>query len=155
MNASFDKLSSNLSFDEFFHTRRHSSPYTAHLLLRKGMFPYEYWDGTYKMNENHLPGKEAFFSHLSGDDISDEDYQHAQQVGRTFNLQNLGVYHDLSSKTDVLLLADVFKNYRKVCLKNYHLDLAHYYSALCLAWDGMLKMTNVRLELIQDKGICT
>ena len=153
MNASLDKLSSNLSFDEFIHIRRHSFPDGVHLLLRKGVFPYEYWDGPDKMNESHLPEKKAFFSNLSGDDISDEDYQHAQQVWRTFNLQTLGEYHDLYLKTDVLLLADVSENFRKVCLNNYHLDPAHYYSAPGLAWDGMLKMTNVRLELMQDRDM--
>ena len=111
MNASLDKLPSNLSFDEFVHTRRHSSPNNFHLLMRKGVFPYEYWDGPDKMNERHLPGKEAFFIHLSGDDISDEDYQHAQRVWRTFNFQTFGEYHDLYLKTDVLLLADVFENF--------------------------------------------
>ena len=63
MNAFLDKLSSSLSFDEFVHTRRHSSPDTVHLFLRKGVFFYEYWDGPDKMNESHLPEKEAFFSH--------------------------------------------------------------------------------------------
>ena len=117
------------------------------------MFPYEYWDGPDKMNESYLPGKEAFFNHLSGDDLSDEDYQHAQQIWRTFNLQNLGEYHGLYLKTNVLLLADVFKNFRKVCLNNYHLDPVHYYSASGLAWDGMLKMANVRLKLMQAKDM--
>ena len=97
------------------------------------MFPYEYWDGPDKMNESHLPEKEAFCSHLIGDGISDEDYQHAQQVWRAFNLQNLGKYHDIYLKTDVLLLTDIFENFRKVCLNNYHLDPAHYNSAPGLA----------------------
>ena len=105
------------------------------------------------MNENCLPEKQAFFSHLADEGISDEDYQHAQNIWKTFNLRNLGEYHDLYLKTDVLLLADVFENFRKVCLRNYHLDPAHYYSAPGLAWDGMLKMTNVRLELMQDRDM--
>ena len=153
MNASLDKLSSNLSLNEFVHTRRHSPSDTVHLLLRKGVFPYEYWDGPDKMNENCLPEKQAFFSHLADEGILDEDYRHAQNIWKTFNLRNLGEYHDLYLKTDVLLLADVFENFRKVCLRNYHLDPAHYYSAPGLAWDGMLKMTNVRLELMQDRDM--
>ena len=77
MNASLDKLSSNLSLNEFLHTRRHSPSDTVHLLLRKGVFPYEYWDGPNKMKENNLPEKQAFFSHLADEGISDEDYRHA------------------------------------------------------------------------------
>ena len=105
------------------------------------------------MNKNFLPEKQAFFSHLADEGISDEDYRHAQNIWKTFNLRNLGEYHDLYLKTDVLLLADVFENFRKVCLRNYHLDPAHYYSAPGLAWDGMLKMINVRLELMQDRDM--
>ena len=153
MNASLDKLSSNLSTHEFIHTHRHTSSETVHLLLRKGVFPYEYWDGPDKMDENQLPEKQAFFSHLTGENISDDDYEHAQKVWNSFNLRNLGEYHDLYLKTDVLLLADVFENFRKVCLKNYHLDPAHYYSSPSLAWDAMLKMTNVSLELMQDRDM--
>ena len=152
MNASLDKLSSNLSTHEFIHTHRHTSSETVHLLLRKGVFPYEYWDGPNKMDENQLPEKQAFFSHLTGENISNDDYEHAQKVWNSFNLQNLGEYHDLYLKTDVLLLADVFENFRKVCLKNYHLDPAHYYSSPGLAWDAMLKMTNVSFELIKRQG---
>ena len=105
------------------------------------------------MDENQLPEKQAFFSHLTGENISDDNYEHAQKVWNSFNLQNLGEYHDLYLKTDVLLLTDVFENFRKVRLKNYYLDPAHYYSSPGLAWDAMLKMTNVRLELMPDRNM--
>ena len=59
-------------------------------------------------------------------------------------------YHDLYLKTDVLLLADVFENFRKVCQKHYELDPDHYYTTAGLAWDAMLKMTEVELELLND-----
>lgn len=62
----------------------------------------------------------------------------------------MGEYHDLYLETDVLLLVDVFQNFRKTCIDYYGLDPAHYYSALGLAWDAMLKMTGVELDLISD-----
>ena len=59
-------------------------------------------------------------------------------------------YHDLYNQSDVLLLADVFENFRDVCLKNYNLDPAWYYTAPGLAWDAALKITRVELELLSD-----
>ena len=62
----------------------------------------------------------------------------------------MGEYHDLYVSTDVLLLADVFENFRKVCQEKYGLDPAHYYSAPGLSWDTLLKKTGVELELLTD-----
>ena len=59
-------------------------------------------------------------------------------------------YHKLYNKVDVLLLADVFENFRNICLENYELDPAHYYTAPGLAWDAALKVTGVNLELLSD-----
>ena len=90
------------------------------------------------------------FSRLTDTDISDNDYVHAQNTWRTFNLNTLGDYHDLYMKTDVLLLADIFERFRFTCLSYYGLDPAHYYTAPGLSWDAMLKMTGVPLELFTD-----
>ena len=59
-------------------------------------------------------------------------------------------YHELYNKADVLLLADVFENFRNICLANYGLDPVHYYTAPGLAWDAALKVTDVSLELLSD-----
>ena len=82
--------------------------------------------------------------------ITDEEYAHAKEVWATFGCQNLGDYHDLYLATDVLLLADVFENFRKVCQEKYGLDPAHYYSAPGLSWDALLKKIGVELELLTD-----
>ena len=80
--------------------------------------------------------------------VSKEDYEHANRTWKEFGLKELGEYHDLYLKTDVILLANVFEAFRKVCLKNYELDPAHFYTALGLAWKACLKKTRIRLELL-------
>ena len=121
MNASSDKLVSNLAKerDRKFHVlKRYTEGSKVPLLLRKGAYPYDYMDNMNKFQERQLPPKEAFFSQLTEEHISDKDYQHAQTVFTTFQLQTLGEYHDLYLLSDVLLLADVFENFRSICL-NY------------------------------------
>lgn len=87
---------------------------------------------------------------LTNTGITDEQYQHAQKVWSIFRLQNMGQYHDLYLKSDVLLSADVFENFRKTRLENIELDPAHYLTSPGLSWDAMLKMTGIKLELIND-----
>ena len=120
------------------------------ILLRKGVYPYEYMDEWDKFNEKKLPYKESFYSNLAMEDISDTDYKHANNVFEKFNLNNLGDYHDLYVISDTLLLADIFENFRNACLNNYELDPLHFISLPGLAWQACLKKTNVELELITD-----
>ena len=103
-----------------------------------------------KYNDPTLPPKEAFYSTLTNSDISDEDYQHAQQFFTTFECKNLGDYNDIYLLLDVLLLADIFENFRDLCLDIYQLDAVWHYSAPGLAWNAMLKLTKVELELLTD-----
>ena len=117
------------------------------MLLRKGVYTYEYMDGWNKFNEKSIPSKESFYSSLTLENITEVDYAHAKNV---FNLNNLGEYHDLYVRSDTLLLADVFENFRNVCMKNYELDPAHFVSLPGLAWQACLKKTDVELELLTD-----
>lgn len=123
------------------------------LLTSKGIYPYEYMSSADRFNETTLPPKEAFHSRLVGSDISDEDYEHAQNVWRTFNCKILKDYHDLYLKTDILLLADVFENFRETCYNYYGLDAAHYMTAPGLSWDAMLKLTGVTLETFHEGDV--
>ena len=93
------------------------------MLLRKGVCPYEYIDSWERFNETALPNKKAFYSKLSLEDITDEDYLHAQKVFEEFKPKNLGKYHDLYVQSDTLLLVDVFENFRNKCVEIYKLDL--------------------------------
>ena len=118
------------------------------MLLRKGVYPYEYVDGWDKFNETSIPSKESFYSNLTMENITETDYIHANNVFKTFKLKNLGDYHDLYVQSDTLLLADVFENFRKACIKTYELDPAPFISLPRLAWQACLKKTGVELELL-------
>ena len=120
------------------------------LLLRKGVYPYEHMDSWERFNEKLLPSKKDFYSNLNMEDINDIDYRHANNVFKRFKLENLGDYHDLHVKSDMLLLADVFNNFRDMCIKEYQLDPAHFLSLPGLAWQACLKKTNIELELLTN-----
>ena len=120
------------------------------MFLRKGVYPYEYIDGWDKFNEKIIPSKDSFYSNLTLENISETDYAHANNVFKKFNINNLGEYHDLYVRSDTLLLADIFENFRQSCLKNYELDPAHFVSLPGLSWQACLKKTNVELELLTD-----
>ena len=151
MSSSLDKLAGNLEDRDFIYTRDYfTDPVQFNLMKRKGVYPYDYMDSFSKFNDRELPKREEFYSLLRGENISEDAYSHAQNVWNTFNLQNMGEYHDLYLKTDILLLTDVFENFRKTCLTYYKLDPLHYITSPGLAWDAMLKMTGINLELITD-----
>ena len=103
-------------------------------MTRKGVYPYDYMESFEKFNKTELPTKEEFYSILSGEHITDEDYQHAKNVWNTFNLKSMGEYHNRYLKSDILLLADVFENFRKTCLQYYKLDPCHYFSKKHSIW---------------------
>ena len=102
--------------------------------LRKGVYPYEYMDYWKKFDETIIPPKEAFYSNLNLRDISDEDYEHVQKVWNVFEIKNRGECHDLYVQSDTLLLADVFENFRNMCIERYWLDPVYFVSASGLAW---------------------
>ena len=153
MASSLDKLTKGLGKDDFKNLDLMTTHYTREqqeMLKQKGVYPYEYMDGFDKLEETNLPPKSKLFSSLTNENISDSDYGRAQDVWNTFDMKTMRDYHDLYLKTDVLLLADVMENFRKVCRTNYGLDPLWYYTAPGLAWDATLKLTKVELELISD-----
>ena len=149
MSSSLDKLVSNLPKESLKYTSQKFKDKKLDLMSQKGVYPYDFMDSFDKFNEK-LPPKEEFYSILNDEHISDEDYEHAQNVWNTFNLKNMGEYHDLYLESDILLLADVFENFRKTCLQYYKLDPCHYFTSPGLSWDAMLKMTKMQLQLMTD-----
>ena len=115
MASSLDKLSSYLKIDQFVNLKKYYSGNELSLLLRKGVYPYDYVDWMKNLDETSLPPKDAFYSKLTGEDITDEDYQHAQTVWKKFNIEIMKDYHNLYILSDVLLLADIFENFRNIC----------------------------------------
>ena len=123
------------------------------LLLRKGVYPYEYMDSWKRFKEESLPDKESFYSELNKEGITDEDYAHAQKVSDALNIKNLGEYHDLYAQSDTALLVDVFESFRDKCIEIYELDPVHFLSAPGLAWQACFKKTEVKLELLTDNDM--
>ena len=148
--SSLDKLVENLDKHCCVNTGKFYKGKQLSLLMRKGVYPYEYASSCARFDDKQLPPKEAFYSKLTDEGISDDDYKHAHAVWDEFDMKTFKDYHNLYNVSDVLLLADVFENFRDVCMKNYQLDPAWYYTAPGLAWDAALKKTGVELELLSD-----
>ena len=151
MSSSLDKLVSNLPNDAFKYTSEElKNDKKLKLMKQKGVYPYGYMDSFNRFSEKKLPNKNDFYSILNDESISDTQYVHAIKVWKTFKLKNMGEYHDLYLKSDVLLLADVFENFRKICMQYYKLDPCHYFTSTGLSWDVMLKITDIKLGIIID-----
>ena len=148
MNSSLDKLVKNLN--DFKYLNGQFNGEQLKLVKQKGIYPYEYMNSFKRFKENKLPDKDCFFNSLKDCSITDEEYFRVVNVWKIFDIKNLGEYHDLYLKTDVLLLCGVFEKFIDVCLKDYGLDPCHYFGSPGLSWDAMLKMTSVKLEKISD-----
>ena len=106
-----------------------------------------------KFNETSMLENEEFYSNLNMEDITNADDMHAKRVSKEFEMEKKGEYLDLYLKSDTLPLADAFKNFRKICLKIYHLDLAKFLSAPGLPWQAALKRAEVKLQVVANIDI--
>ena len=150
MNSSLDKLVKNLSDSNFKCLSEEFSGEKLELVEKKGNYHYEYFNSFKKTKESKFPDIDKFFSSLKDSGISEIKFQRALHVWKVFEIKNLGQYHDLYIKTDVLLLCDVFEEFISVCLIYYDLDSCHYFSSPGLSWDAMLKITGIQLEKINN-----
>ena len=115
MSSSLDSLVNNLARGRHdFWGFENYNDRQRELLIRKGIYPYEYMDSWDKFKETSLPSIEKLYSNLNMSGVSDVDYEHACRVWREFGIQNMGKYHDLYLRTDVVLLANVFESFRRV-----------------------------------------
>ncbi|KAJ4437396.1 hypothetical protein ANN_17540 [Periplaneta americana] len=149
MPSSLAQLADNLPKDKFSETKKMFKD-KFDLVSRKGVFPYDYLTTSHRLEDNCLPPKEKFFSKLNNEHITEKDYNHAKCVWEAFNIQTLGEYSDLYLKSDILILTDVFENFREMCMTTYDLDCMYYYTVPGLAYSAMLKLTGVELQLITD-----
>ena len=150
MSSSLDKLVSNLPKDDLIYTSKGFKGKRLNLMSLKGVYRYDFVDCFEKFIQTELLTKDQFYIILNDQHITDDEYDHAKKVWKTFKIKTMGEYHDLYLKSDVLLLADVFESFRKTCLQYYKLDPCHYFTSPSLSWDAMLKMTNIKLELMTD-----
>ena len=135
------------TIDRFEHMSKYFKAEQQELFRRKDVYPYEYMTDFSKFAETELPPKE---DEMKPEEISDEDYAHAKGLWDAFECKNLAHYTETYCKIDTLQLADVFENFIDVCLEKYELDPTHYITSAALAWDGMLKVTGVEIELLTD-----
>ena len=110
-------------------------------------------DSWFRYNETKNAPIKIYYSKLNLKNITKKDYIHSQKVWNTFKIKDIGGYTDLYVQSDTLQLADVFENFRNMCLKIYELDPSKFVSAPNLAWHACLKKTNIKLELITDMDI--
>ena len=122
------------------------------LLLRKGVYPYEYMDDWSRLDEEELLDKSDFYSSLNMEEISGIDYRRVNKVFDKFNVKNLGEHHDLYVQSDTLLLADLFENFRDICIKVYGLDRAYFLSAPGLEWKACLKKNRSKIRGFKRYG---
>ena len=155
MAESLEKLTESLKTEnadiyENFHFMKAKFGENAELMIRKGIYPYEYVKNENVFKLEGLPEQKCFYSALRNESVSDEEYAYAQKVYKTMRCKTFGDYHDLYLMCDVLLLADIFENFRKSSISKYKFDPANFLSTPSLAWDCMLDMTGVKLGLIHD-----
>ena len=153
MSSSLGALVNNLPKDAFKNLLKYFTPKQAEILKQKGFYPYECMDSIEKFKDTEPPPQKGFYSKLSGRGINEKNYKHVWNVWNTFKMKTFKEYHELYDITDVLLLTDVFENFRDICLKIYGLDPVYYFTAPGLAWDACLKMTNIDLELLSDPNM--
>ncbi|GET66267.1 hypothetical protein RIR_jg37682.t5 [Rhizophagus irregularis DAOM 181602=DAOM 197198] len=151
MKSSLDKLASNLGAEK---CRAQECSNPQHLWrIDAGVYPYEYMDDWKKFEKTSLPPKGAFYSKLNETHISDKEYEYAQYVWEKAGCKTMQDYHDIYLKTDVLLLADIFQNFREMALKKYGLDPLWYYSTPGFAWDVLFLMTGKRYAYANNPGM--
>ena len=116
-------------------------------MRRKSVYSDKYIDSWEKFDETRLPPKNVFYSKLNMESISDEDYEHAQQVQYRITPEHknvtLGDCHDVYLATDIFLVADVFETFRSLCLEHYKSDQAYFYTESGLAWQALLKTVSI------------
>jgi hypothetical protein len=143
MNASLDSLAKNLNIDDLKYVKKQINPLIFNIISyknkRKGIYPYDYIDSEDKFKETELPTKDKFYSKLNKSHISDEDYDLAKQVWDTLEIKTLEEYTKTYMKLDILLLSDLFENFRNLCLNIYKIDPLHFYTSPSLSWNAMLK----------------
>ena len=151
MLSKLENLANNLPRDKFQLLDNHFAAYSntdRELLYSKGFYPYSYITSENVFNETDLPPLPSWRNTLTGQCIEQKDLEKAKKVFNTFHCRSIGDYHNLYLATDVLILADVFEEFRSLCYRTYGLDCAHHYTASNLAGDAFLKICKADVKLL-------
>ncbi|CAH0382338.1 unnamed protein product [Bemisia tabaci] len=150
MQSSLKNLIDIQTEDTFQHTKKHFPSNLLSLLRRKCVYPYDYMKSWETYEETTLPKIEDFYNHLNKEELTEEDYQHAQAVWRESKVKNLGEYTDLYVKADCLFLADIFEKFRSTFEREYHLDPAWSLTLPSFGLQAFLSTSKVKIELLTD-----
>ena len=153
LNKSLDYLTKTMNDEDRLSLKQEFGEENYKLLTKKGIYPYDYFDNTKKYKQNILPIKSEFFNKINNKDISDENYEHANNVFKTFKCNNLLDYSILYLKTDLCHLTDIFQKFSNFAYEKYELDCRHSFALPGYSWECMLIMTKIELELISDSDI--
>ena len=150
MNSSLNALIKNLSDNDFKYLSQEFTSEQLKLIKHRRVYPYEYMDSFEKFSDRKLADTCELFSSLKDECISEKYYLYAISVWSNLKKKTMSDYHDLYLKIDFLLLPAIFEMFINACLDSYRLDPCHYFSSQGLSWDAMLKMTEIKLQLISD-----
>ncbi len=137
---------------EYFMNKYHDDA-KVELMLRKGVYPYDFFTDLSKYDETELPPAKDFYDSLGNKDVDPNDYKHAQKVWSELEVKDLREYTEIYNISDVLLLLDCFNKLRKVFMSNFGLDPGHFFSLPHLTWECALKKTNAKLDYIKDPSM--
>ena len=157
LSSSLERLADDLKTSDINAFKRLEAEFPTGYksLTNKGVYFYDYASSFSVLSQTELPPKDAFYNKLKDEGISDEDYERAKLVYAEFSCKNLQDYMEVYVKTDAILLCDIFEHFRELCSRYYELDPCHYVSLPGFTWDAMLKMTQVKIELISDIDMYT
>ena len=155
LSESLDTLAKNLQYSKKYFTSK-EFPKREHFeaMTIKGFFPYDVVKNMQSLDMQKLPEYNELKKPTLGS-ISEEEYQRGLNVWKLFDCKTLKDYLQVYLRTDVLLLTDVFEEFRSLCLQDYKLDPVHYVSLPAMSWDALLSKTKVRLDLLTDPDMFT
>ena len=147
LQASLENLVENLPKEKFKILGEAFEGEDFGLVLRKGVFPYEWFNDIKKLDETEFPPIEAFYFSLTGEGVSVENYEHGREVWKRMGFKTMREYHDMYCRVDVLQLADIMQYQRERLMSTHGLDIVHSYTLPGFSWRTALKFTGQKLEL--------
>ena len=152
LDASIEQLTQEIPSDELKETIKYFPNVPIDILKGKGIYHYDYMNSKEKLKESVLPTYSNFFSSLKNKNVTLDEYEKARKGWNVFNCKNMGDYTRIYCIRDVLLLCDIFENFREINKKEYDVDpLVFGYTLPGISWANMLRYTKQEIKLITDR----